>query len=269
MKWLATKTHYLSLYGYFFATHLKAALAYRVNFFVQMWYGPAYVLIMYLLIQTAYGKAPSLGGLNQNEGVLLFLTFQLFYTSCAIIFINAIHDFMWGKVRNGELDMVLTKPISAQFLAFFTAPEIYLLPLWLTIAILWLRQISFLSGSISLASFMLFLGMSVACGFLLYFTLTCYATLAFFFQKAGQFLEFFDKVSDSAQYPVTIFPASFQILVVTVIPTAFMGYVQVLTLLGRIDTRWLYILCTMLVISFSVQKIAWRYGLKKYASASS
>lgn len=269
MKWLATSTYYLSLYWLFFAIHLKAALAYRVNFFVQMWYGPAYVLIMFLLINTAYAKAPILGGLNHTEGVLLFLTFQLFYVTCMVLFINAVRDFMWSKVRQGELDMLLTKPVSAQFMSFFTLPETYMIPLWLTLFILWIRQVWQVRTAISLQSLVLFGVISTLCCVLMYLIMTTYATLAFVVQKAGQFLEFFDKVSDSAQYPITIFPLSFQILVTTLVPTAFMGYVQVLALLGRLSWKWVALLIVMIVISSILQRSTWRNGLKQYASASS
>ncbi len=265
----ATSHRYLSLYWLIFSATLKAAMSYRFNFFVQLWYGPAYVAVLFLLLATAYTQVANLGGLNQTEGVLLFATVHFQYMICIITFMKGVRMFLQEGVRLGELDLVLTKPVQAQFLTFFGKPEVYQLLLEIALGTLLVRQIWLLRSDITIVSLAAYAIVAVGGILLTYLSVSLYATSGFFVTRGQQILEFFDKASDSAQYPITIFPSSIQLIAVTLIPTAFMGYVQVQTLLGRVTLSWIVTLLLALLFFWLLQRHFWLQGLKKYSSASS
>jgi ABC-2 type transport system permease protein len=260
---------YFSIYWHIFSSTLKATLEYRTNFVVQLVYAPAYVGVLFLLLTLAFNKAPVLGGWNQDEAILLFVTFHTVYSLSAVLFIRGIREMLWTGIRMGQFDMILTKPLSAQFLATFGRPEIqqlFLLSILLGVAG---RQLLILSPQIQpfnalIASLSLILGILVV-----YFVLSTYATAGFYVTRAQQIIEFFDKASDQAQYPISMFPGSVQLAFFTFVPIAYAGYVPVMILLGKAAPTLILAPIATLIVLIALNRWAWHYGLRHYSSASS
>lgn len=260
---------YLNLYLQLVSYSLRATMSYRLNFLVQLIYGPAYILIMFFLLNTAYTKAPQLGGWNKPEGILLFLVFQFLYVISLFLFVKTIRYFMWAGFSQGDLDLLMTKPVSTQFLATFSRPSIDQLALIIALAGLLSWQIIGLSAVITWLNLLAFSGMFILSLGITYLTISSYATMGFHMVRAAQVYELFDKTVDYAQYPVTIFPLSVRFMAFTFVPMAFFGYVPTLFLLGRGNWRWFALTVLVLGCSYLVNKQAWKYGLRKYQSASS
>lgn len=259
---------YLIIYLRIFAFTLQSKLTYRFNFFIELFYGPAYAIMLFIIVQTAFTKAPMLGGFTADEGLLLFSVFHLMYTIAIVFFIMGIRHFLWSGIRQGELDFLLTKPLNTQFMVSFTKPEFQQLLLLLGILALFVHQLMRVSN-ISILDFVLFLLLFMQGLMIIYFTLSTFATVGFFITRAQQVMELFDKVADNSQYPVNIYPTSFQILAVTIIPIAFFGYIPTLFLLGK-GNLWLFLApLFFLLIIIPINQQAWKIGLRHYSSASS
>lgn len=260
---------YLSLLATIWSFTLKTALEYRFNFFVQLWYGPAYAAVMLLLLITAYSKSPEIAGFSFNEGLLLFSVFHLIYLTAMMFFMRGVRYFLWEGIRHGQLDLVLTKPISTQFLTFFFRPEFQQIAMWLASLGLFVRQLIILHSQITVLNFVLFVLLAAIGLGVIYFSLVTYATTTFFVTRAQQIIELFDKISDSSQYPTPIFPQSLVMVFFTFVPIGFFGYTQTLFLLGRGDPRLFILSLIILVIFYGIQRYSWSAGLKRYSSASS
>lgn len=260
---------YLSIYKVVFTSTLSSLLAYRINFVIQSLYGPAYILVMYWLLAIAFNKTGFLGGFSESEGVLLFLFFQWLFVVCIVLFMKGSRHFLWTGFRNGELDLVLTKPANTQFLVMFSKPELEqsMLMLTLSVLLIW-KAIPFLA-MLSIFQIAGFLMMTVLGGLILYFSVTLYTATGFYLIRAGQVIEVYNKISDFAQYPLGIFPLSFKLIAVFIIPMAFYSYYPILFLLGRGKPSYI-LLSAFIALLFSItSKYAWKLSLKKYSSASS
>lgn len=260
---------YLSIYWQIFVATLKAQLEYRTNFVVQLLYAPAYVGVLYLLLTLAFNKTPVLAGWHRDEAILLFVTFHVVYCFSATLFIKGIREMLWSGIRLGQFDVILTKPLSAQFLATFGKPEIQQLFLLTILVGVGARQLTTLAAMITPVNALaaitaLILGIGI-----IYFVLSTYATLGFYVTKAQQLIEFFDKAADQAQYPVTLFPGSVQFFFFTIVPIAYAGYVPVSLLLGKISPVILLVSLLTLGILIVLNHWAWQRGLRQYSSASS
>lgn len=248
---------------------LKSSLEYRWNFLVQAFYGPAYIGVMYLLVETAFAKAPILAGWTRAEGILLFSVFQLLYAICYIIFMKGVRHLMWHGVRHGELDLLMTKPVNLQFFATFNKPNFDLLILASILASLFIYQLSGFVPLISLinaASFVLLFLVGIA---IAYLAVSLYATASFYITKAEQVIELYDKTTDFAQYPIPLFPSSIQMLFFTLVPTAFFSYIPTAVLLGKISPIWIGVSLLFCIGLFFINQYAWKVGLQHYSSASS
>lgn len=263
----------LKKYGYLYlkmlSFTLKSELSYRLNYFLKIFYGPAYLGVMLLLVEIAFTKAPQLGGLSKDEGILLYSIFSLLYALAILFFVRGFRYFLWQGLRLGVLDFLLTKPVSVQFLVAFSWPTFEQLPLILGELLLFIRQAWLVQSQITPSSALLFSLMMVLAMVILYLMLSTYATLGFYVTKAAQIIEILDKTTDFANYPTSIFPSSIQTAMFTFLPIAFCSYVPTLFLLNRGNPVLLVGAVLLVAIFYFLNSWAWKQGLKQYSSASS
>lgn len=260
---------YLNIYKIIFYSTLSSLVAYRANFVIQSLYGPAYVSVMYWLLAIAFNKTDFLGGWNESEGILLFIFFQWLFTICVVLFVKGSRHFLWSGFRNGDLDLILTKPVNPQFLVMFSKPELEqaMLLLSLTILLVW-KVLPFLAV-ISAIQFLGFTLMTLLGILIVYFSLTLYTVAGFYLTRAGQIVEVYNKIFDFAQYPLNIFPLSFQLIAISILPLAFASYFPTLFLLGKGEFKYLILAIFMTTFFALFNKFAWQFSMKKYSSASS
>lgn len=244
-------------------------MEYRLNFFIKIFYGPAYVFVLFLLVQLAYLQTNNLVGWTKQEGILLFAVFNLMFSGCVLLFMQSVRFYLWEGFRRGELDSLLIKPAKLQFLVTVIRPEINQLPLTLGLLYLVIRQFLILNLSVLTLPFGLFLISFVLSFWAVYFFITTVMTLGFYVAKATQVIEFFDKITDYSQYPMPLFPSSLRAIFFTVIPIAFFGYIPVSVLLGKNNWVWVGNQLILVVILFIINQLAWKRALKHYSSASS
>ncbi len=262
---------YLNVLLAFVNFQLKYALEYRVNFLLQAFYGPAYVTILFSILQVAYSHTETIAGWTKPETMVIFCIFHFLYVIGATFFMKGIRNLMWNDVRLGNIDMMLTKPIKFQFLVSFREPAFNQILLFFSLLPLFYYQISTNPDIISHSPIdILLFALSLIIGILIfYFAVSTYATSAFFFSKASQVIELFDKISDYSQYPLPLFPESLQLLLVTVVPVAFFSYVPALFILGKGSFLWLAGSIVFLCVLIGINQFCWKYALRHYSSASS
>lgn len=262
-------TRYLKLYSHILSCTFKSLIEYRLNFVVQLIYGPAYNGMLYLILQTALSKTPSLGGWNHDQIMVLFTSFHLFYTTCIILFVKSVRYLLAHGVRTGEVDMIMTKPVSVQFYLTFQKPELQQLLLWISLLGFFIHSLWGVRDQVSLLNFAVYL-LSLGLGFVTaYGVITGYAASGFVVNRVMQVMELFDKVADFSQYPTPIFPETMQMVLYTLIPIGFFGYVPVLFLLGRGSLFWFVAMVVAAGVSALGNRLAWNWALKQYSSASS
>lgn len=259
---------YARIYAKIFTFTLQSKMSYRFNFFVELFYGPAYVGVMYLVLRLAFARTTTLGGLTVDEGILLFCVYHLIYLLGILFFFMGFRHFLWQGIRQGQVDFVLTKPVNPQFLISFSHPEVQQLPLVVSIFLLFVHQI-FRLPSLPAMNYLHFIILFVIGLVSVYFSVSTYSTLGFFVTRAQQIIEFYDKISDNSQYPTSIYPTWFQAIAVSFIPIAFFGYIPTLFLLGRGSLQLFLLPIIFLIIMIPLNQLAWRFGLRHYSSASS
>jgi len=262
---------YLRVLFAFLNFQLKYALEYRVNFLLQAFYGPAYVAILFSILQVAYNHTETIAGWSKPETMVIFCIFHFLYTIGATFFMKGIRNLLWNDVRLGNIDMMLTKPVNFQFLVTFRDPSFNQILLMISLLPLFFYEISkhpeiITHSPVDIFWFVFTMLTGIA---IFYFAVSTYATSAFFFSKANQVIELFDKISDYSQYPLPLFPESLQLLLVTVVPVAFFSYVPALFLLGRGSIFWALGSLVFLCVLILVNQFCWKYALRQYSSASS
>jgi len=250
--------------------HLQSKMTYRLNFLLESIHWPVYMIVMYLLVKLSFSRAGgSIFGLSETEGILLFGIFNMTFALCFATIISGLQHFVWAGVRTGELDQVLTKPISPKFFIAFSLPDassfiFFLVSLGIVINQTWLlkSQITFFNLFSFLITYLLSL-------LLIYYVLLLYASASLYVVKAQQVFELFNKMSDFGQFSPKLFPFSIQILLVTILPLTLFAYLPTQVLLGRASWTDFPLLIGIIIITKFFADYSWREGLKRYSSASS
>lgn len=261
--------YYLQLITHVFSFYLKSALEYRFNFFMRILYGPAYTVVLFLLLAIAYSQTNILVGWTREEAFLLFGVFHFIYALAIIGFVESVKFYLWEGFSNGDFDTIMLKPANTQFLATFLRPEINQIPLTLGMLALIIHQFAILHLSIFSWPFVLFVLSLVVSFCIIYFFISTLMTIGFYVVRGAQMYEFFDKVTDNGTYPMPLFPSSIQLIFFTLLPIGFFSYVPTSILLGKSSPVWLGYGLITVIIFFIINQFAWKRALKHYSSASS
>lgn len=261
---------YLSIYGIILRINLQKFFAYRLNAIVRSLYSPVYFLAQYFTAVVVYQHTPSLGGWSRPEGILLMLVATgMFCFAFMLFWAGGLIDFTWNLVRNGKLDQYLTKPISLQFLIFFSKPSYDMLLSCIVIVAMAIHHVVHSSLPITPLSTLLFFVLAITNFVIIYLALSTYSTVSFYVTRAEQIEQILNKASDFAQFPINIFPKSLQVVAFTLLLFAYMGYLQTATLFGKGELWHWLVSGAALIVFGSINRIAWKHGLRQYTSASS
>lgn len=248
---------------------VKLALTYRLNALVRSFYALAYYVLIFATTSVVISQIENLGGWSKPE---LWILFGVTTTVNAAMYVLHFHSFrfiMEQGVRFGEIDQYITKPINTRFLLTSAKPhpDEILYVLAASIICVWFGWQARASITlVSLGQFLVIMGLVWG---LLYYWLTIMTATSFFVTKTDQIIEVYDKSSDLAHYPASLFPDSVYIGLLVVLPIAFIGYVPTTFLVGK-GSWQLALLTAGVFLTFRwLANLTWTEGMKRYGSASS
>lgn len=261
--------YYWSVYKKIISFQMSLLLTYRLNVVVHSIYGFTFMLGVYLIILVAFTQTQTIGGFTQGEITLMYLTSLTLWSLLEATVFEGYKHFMISDVATGEFDKYLLKPLIPQVLVAMNRPLLtaYLYFIVVFAIFIWFGFPYFLAATlIQLLGFFLFF----LIGLLIHINLfSTYATLAFHMTKSSQLIRTLQSASDQAFYPPLIYPTSVQVVLFTLLPTAYGAYIPISILLGKQNELHLFIAICAVPIVLLVNRFAWSVGLKKYSSASS
>ena len=172
-------------------------------------------------------------------------------------------------IREGELDLVLIRPVSAPLytaLRWIRPAELsgVLTGLVLLVAGLVVSDASVTVVGVLAGLAWLLVGVVA---FSLFWVNLSY--LAFWMSGSGPVSDVASMLREAGQYPLTYFPRAARIVFATVIPAGLLGTVPVQALTGSAVGWWLPVACLGVVLAGVLTFGHWRVALRQYASASS
>ncbi len=257
----------LRLFAIFFRVSVMGELAYRVNFFVQLFQSLLELATAIAGLAVIFSHTNSLGGWRPDEVLALVGVYILVGGIIGFVIQPGMENFI-ESVRNGTLDFTLTKPEDAQLLVSVQRVEIWkLIDIVLGLAVLvtalirlgekigWLQSVQFtvmlLTGAIIIYSFWLIL-----------------ATLSFWFVRVENILMIFQSMYEAGRWPVSLYPGWLRFALTFIVPVAFATTVPTEALTGRLSGETLLVALTSAVVLFAVSRVFWRIGLRHYSGTS-
>lgn len=262
-----TFAKYSQLFISFFNASLMAELEYRFNIgarFVTdiIWYAAQLSVFEVLFRHTTNVNGWSLTETRVFMGAL-FITDALY-----MLLFSENLDRMGEKVRKGDLDLLLVKPINSQWMLSFQKISVaYLGNLALGIGwFAWsLAQIPDF-GWTRLSWLLLTVPIGLTIGYSIRFMVS---TTALYFTRAEAVNYLWYQVYRLATRPHSFYPVFLRYAVLTMMPVAFLASVPAEIILGKASPMVLLWGALLAIVLLKLSAMFWRRGLKAYSSSSS
>ena len=261
---------YLRLIRRFAEASAQNELAYRANFWISLLHSLLNLGTGVLGVVVLFNQVETVRGWNLPS-TLALLGVYLTISALRGLFIgpslNALAG-MDGEVWTGQFDFTLLRPIDVQFLTSFRHwRPLALVDLALGLGVLGSATYQ-LRLSLTLPHLLTFIvtlgtGVTTLYAILLIFSALVLWSPGFFFTWV------FDAIFQMARYPVGLYPGWLQLILTWVVPVGVMTTVPAQALTGDLSARMLIgsiALATALLVGASA---LFRFGLRRYASASS
>jgi ABC-2 type transport system permease protein len=266
--WKEIRKH-ITIYILFVKNSVMAQMEYRFNFIGNMAMETGYLFVKISYAIVVYRSGVSINGLSPDEILLFIGTFVALTAIYAGLFM--LNNFsLQSKIRNGDLDLLLTKPVSLQFMATLRQADMTIFGVdaiagAILIAIAWSRlQIPVTLFTVG--------------GYLAYFAISCVVAyclflapqiLSYWFTNISAIAGIVDSFWDFNCMPMEIYSKwviqigvfVLPIFVITNFPPMF-----VLHKMTPLFQGWALLLPVLMLVSV---RLLWKKGLGNYSSGSS
>lgn len=259
--------NYLRLLGVFFRVSVMSELAYRINFWVQLFQSLLELATSLAGLAVVFSYTNSLGGWQPDQVLALVGVYFLVGGMIRLVIQPSMTQFI-ESVRDGTLDFTLTKPEDAQLLVSVQRVEIWeLIDIVLGFFVLWTALLR-LGEKVGAWQAATFVGMLVAGGVILYSFWIILATFSFWFVRVENILEIFRSMYEAGRWPVSLYPGWLRFALTFVVPVAFATTVPAEALTGRLSGETLVVAIVLAITLFAFSRVFWRVGLRQYSGAS-
>ena len=268
MKQRVDKTRrYMRIWWSAIRLHFGVLTASRLDFLFFFIGKVVRMLFFLVFFLSLFSITPTIAGYTKGEVLLFFATMNLIDNLGQLFWFRGL-TVLPDMVRNGDFDLLLTKPVSSLFLVAFHVFDFFdLTTMPVSIGLFWyavqfLPSFSFLQW-FAYASFFL-------CSISLAFSLNLFlASLTFYAVQSANLWWTYRDLLYVSRFPPEIFPTTVRRLFTYAAPILLIVSFPVKALLGKLSVPLiLYAVgLTVFALVFAVQ--FWHRGLRAYASASS
>ena len=259
--------HLLRLLAVFYRTSVQTDMEYRADFFTRVAASLLGLLATLGGLAITFQYTRTLAGWTFPEVMVLMAVYYLMDGLIEMFIAPNMREIM-TQVREGTLDFVLLKPVSAQFMATFRTVNVWRaanLLVGLGLAAYTMRQLALAVGPAQALAFALTLCAGLAVVYSFWLVLV---TLTFWFLRLENIEQVIWQAFEAGRYPVEIYPAWLRMGLTYVIPVAFIITVPAEALAGRLDGTAVLTAVVVGAAAVVVSSAFWRFGLRYYTGAS-
>ncbi|MCM0604635.1 MAG: ABC-2 family transporter protein [Xanthomonadaceae bacterium] len=240
---------------------------YRTNFITSFIVDLIWIVIEASLFSVIYAHTDNLGGWTIHQ-VYFFL--GIFFASDALFSIFFMRNFwMFSDLINkGELDIMLTKPVGALFLAltrWMSLTNVLNLAMGIGVCIHYADAAGF-KGGWHWVELTAWLGVGLLTQSLVRFAFVIWT---FWTERGWALSRLYYQFFSIATKPDVIYPAIVRYTLMTFLPFAFVASVPARALILGLEMKEYAGIATVLLGFLLFNRWAWKSGLKRYQSASS
>lgn len=260
---------YLRIYWMYFIQFWKTRLVYKADFTLGF-FGQAISLGTSLAFLTLiFTQVNNINGWSYNE-LLLLAGFSGMIMNIHHVFLFNIFHLGENYIVNGKFDRFLVRPLNPLFQVYAdNVSDNNLSKLIINIALIVYASLQ-IGLDLTVVNILYSL-VAIASGVLVFAsTYLIFATTAFWTGQSKNAIWLIFRMSDFRKYPFSIYSATIQVILVTLIPIAFASFFPVTFILGR--EEWaIWQIATIFVgpVFYLLAFKFWKFGMKSYSSTGS
>lgn len=245
---------------------LQSQLEYSANFISGVCVELGYMLIKLSYLYVVISTGAKIGALSPDM-IILFVGTYIFMTGIWML-LGGVNDLP-SAVLKGQLDLLMTKPGSLQFLQTFGKFNFALAFPNVTagivlIAVGWARS-AIPATAASMAIFMFY----TACGILLTYAFALIAFLLIFWvTSVNSVFTMYAALWDYNNMPMELYPKIVKQIGTFIIPIFLVTNWQGMAVLGKLSLLEMLWGAVISAVIFFLSRLMWKKGIKKYTSAN-
>lgn len=264
---MKTIVKYFRIYQQMFKTSLIADLEYRANFFTQIFSDTLWYVSQVVTFEVLYLHTDKIGDWGLPEmRIFLGLVF-IIDALYSIIFFDNLDNFS-EKVKKGDLDLILAKPVNSQFMVSLQKANTSLFgnlllgSIWFAYAISIYPSFEFLR--------LAWLLILIPCSLLIMYTIRFFfACLCVIFTQAQNLQFIWWQFYRLGLRPDSIYPSKLRIILLTIFPLATIISVPARVIITPEDLSYVLLPIIIAPVFIYFSNLFWKFSLKFYSSASS
>ena len=267
MKHLVSR--YAKVWLAFFRNTLSRDMEFKMNFIFEIFIDAIYYGALFFFFHIIFQFTDSLGDFTQDAVVIFLIT--LYISDLLYVFFLGGNVFeVNNKVKSGDLDYILLKPINSQF--FISCRYVMTNALIsLTILIFLLIRLTYVyhHNQIILMNFVFYTFSIILGVFIFYsveFTISC---LAFWFRNFSYAGWLASELTKYSRRPDTIYSNCFRKTLFTFFPMAMISSVPARFLIFGVNIKLFILQIIVTFVFLYLTTLIWKKGLLRYESASS
>lgn len=256
---------YVKLCYYLFYYSLLSRLEYRMDFIANIIRSLTTIVIGYIGFSVIFQNTDRLVGWTKNEALVLFGIFLFINELWKVLFFLNIGKLP-AYIQKGDLDGLLLKPVSIQFLISLRYSLVFAIPnVLVSILIIGYYNNAILNPMEYIIAIMLIIN-----GIMLLYSLTLlFVSISFWTIRLQAFMDFYHSIIEGARYPVTIFDGAIRLFFTFIIPIAIIFTFPAQFLTKELPVESILLSFGLNAIFFFVSHKVFYLGIKRYNSASS
>lgn len=263
----ASVTRHFKIFKALALASFQADLEFRANFVSRVVTDVFWYAAQILTFETLYLHTDTIGYWNRDQ-TRVFLGILFVVDAIYMILFHDNLDHLSWKVRRGDLDLLLTKPVNSQFmiscqkLATALSGNLMIAVGWLSWSLWQLPEVTWIR--------LLFLIVLIPCGVtVLYCVRFILAATAVIFTRAEGIQYMWYQLYKLGMRPDAIYAPWLRYILLSLFPVAVIASVPARSILDPPDYGlFLYVAALTALLLFLSDRF-WRFALKYYASASS
>ncbi len=260
---------HLQIYFLFVKNSMMAQMEYRFNFIGNLAMESGYLLVKLSYVVVVYRSGVAINGLSPDQMLLFIGTFITLTGVYAGMFM--INNFgLRRKIKDGDLDLILTKPVSLMFMATLRQADVTIFSVdviagGIAVAIAWAR-LGIPVTLLTLGGYLGFLALSSVVAYCLFLLPQI---LSFWLMETSSIAEITDSFWDFNNMPMEIYNRWIKQIGVFVLPIFVITNFPPLFLLNKMPPVYSAWALLLPIILLMIVRMAWNKGMGTYASASS
>lgn len=259
---------YFHIFVGFFRASAMADLEYRLNLVVKIITDIIWYAAQISLFEVLFSHAKSISGWT-IDSTRVFMGVLFLCDSLYMFFLSENLDRLTEKVRRGDLDLLLVKPVNSQFMLSFQKMSPAYIGNFL-MAFGWLVwSLSRLPEPAPLSRLLILLIAIPGSAAITYSLRFFFSATALIFVRAENINYIWYQLYRLGTRPDTIYPQWLRYMVMSFLPVAFIGSVPARLILETPDLGLVVATIVIPLTTLYLTTRYWRFTLKFYSSASS